>query len=92
VREERGQASVEWIGLVLLVALALCRSSRGGELPVLHPRFPGRHMRERSSTGEGLRLVPLEPLPGKSHYRPLAKEVKPPWKKRPYRHPTTNSS
>jgi hypothetical protein len=49
-------------------------------------------MRERSSTGEGLRLVPLEPLHGKSRYRPLAKEVKPPWKKRPYRHPTTDAS
>jgi hypothetical protein len=51
MREERGQASVEWIGLVL-----------------------------------------LEPLRGKSRYRPLAKEVKPPWEKRPYRHPDSDSS
>jgi hypothetical protein len=68
------------------------RSRRGGELPVMQPRYPGRDVRERSSTGEGLRLVPLEPMRGKSRYRPLAKEVKPPWKKRPYGHPGTNAS
>jgi hypothetical protein len=62
------------------------------EAPRLSPRYPGRDMRERSSTGEGLRLVPLEPLRGKRRYRPLAKEVKPPWEKPAYRHPETDSS
>src|SRR5215210_4705613 len=62
------------------------------EPPRLTPRYPGRDMRERSSTGEALRLVPLEPLRGKERYRPLAKGIKPPWKKRSYRHPETDSS
>jgi len=48
-------------------------------------------MRERSSTGEGLRLVPLEPL-SKKEYRPLVKKVKPPWRKRVYERPEDDSS
>jgi hypothetical protein len=83
------------------------RGSHAGHLPLdvewrppgrhperlrLRPRYPGRHMRERSSTSEGLRLVPLEAVREKKRYRPLAKEVDPPWEKRAYTHPEDNSS
>ena len=73
----------------------MSRGSHAGHVPMdvhLRPRYPGRGMCERSSTGEGLRLVPLEPLRAKRRYRPLAKEVRPPWRKRAYRHPGTNAS
>ena len=64
---------------------------RGPEQRRQWPRYPGRDMRERSSTGEGLRLVPLEPL-SKKEYRPLVKKVKPPWRKRVYERPEDDSS
>lgn len=56
------------------------------------PRLPGRDMRERTSTGESLRLVPLEPLRGKRRYRRLGKGVSPPWEKRSYRDPEDGSA
>jgi hypothetical protein len=68
------------------------RPGRAGRWPELLPRYPGSGMRERSSTGEGLRLVPLEPLREKRGYRPLAKGVRPPWKKPAYGDPASDSS
>jgi hypothetical protein len=57
----------------------------------LVPLVPGGNVDERSSSGEGLRLVPLETLDQDS-YRPLADEVKPPWRKRAYSDPETGES
>jgi hypothetical protein len=52
---------------------------------------PGRNLDERSTSGEGLRLIPLETLdPGA--YRPLDEDVKPPWRKRAYTDPETGES
>jgi ribosomal protein L36 len=52
---------------------------------------PGRNLDERSTSGEGLRLIPLETLdPGS--YRPLDEDVKPPWRKRAYTDPETGES
>jgi hypothetical protein len=57
----------------------------------LIPVFPGRGLEERSSTGEGLRLVPLETLDRRG-YAPLDPGVKPPWRKRAYVDPETDES
>jgi hypothetical protein len=76
------------------------RGSHAGHLPVdlrgndplrLSPRYPGRDIHERTSTGEGLRLVPLERV-RQRRYRSLDKGIKPPWRKRVYRHPGSGSS
>jgi hypothetical protein len=73
------------------------RGSHAGHIPGdlrgrrLQPRYPGRDMRERTSTAEGLRLIPLEPLERRP-YRPLDRHVKPPWRKEVYRHPSRDSS
>lgn len=68
------------------------RVSRPGPGVVgLRPRYPGLDMRERTSTGEALRLLPLETLP-KDSYRPLDRDVAPPWRKRAYRDPESESS
>lgn len=55
------------------------------------PAVPGRGLRERSTTGEGLRLVPLETLDRRG-YRPLDAGVRPPWWKRAYRDPEARES
>jgi hypothetical protein len=55
------------------------------------PLVPGRNLHERSTSGEGLRLIPLESL-DRDSYRPLAEEVKPPWRKRAYSDPETGES
>jgi len=55
------------------------------------PLIPGRDLEERSSTGEGLRLVPLETR-GRRGYAPLDPDVRPPWRKRAYRDPETEGS
>ena len=53
--------------------------------------MPGRNLDERSTSGEGLRLIPLEPL-DRDSYRPLDDDVKPPWRKRAYSDPETGES
>jgi hypothetical protein len=59
--------------------------------PDLVPLRPGRGLRERSTTGEGLRLVPLETIdPGT--YRPLERDVLPPWDKEAYPEPLAGKS
>ena len=55
------------------------------------PRLPGRDMRERTTTAEGLRLVPLESI-DRRRYRRLAPGVSPPWQKRVYRNPEDDGS
>ena len=53
--------------------------------------LPGRDRRERTTTGEGLSLIPLESI-DRRRYRPYARDVRPPWLKRVYRHPEDEES
>jgi hypothetical protein len=55
------------------------------------PLVPGRNLDERTTTGEGLRLIPLETLE-RGSYTPLDDQVKPPWQKRAYSDPETGES
>ena len=55
------------------------------------PLIPGRDFDERTSTGEGIRLVPLETL-DRRRYEPLDPRVKPPWRKRAYSDPESDES
>jgi hypothetical protein len=55
------------------------------------PLLPGRDLHERTSTGEGIRLVPLETLE-RRRYVPLDPDVKPPWRKRAYTDPEPGES
>jgi hypothetical protein len=59
--------------------------------PRFLPRYPGRHMRERTTTAEGLRLIPLETI-DQRRYRALDPDVEPPWRKDAYREPENDSS
>lgn len=64
---------------------------RAPQGPSGDPQYPGRDLRERTSTAEGLRLIPLESL-DHDRYRPQAPKVKPPWRKRAYRDPESDES
>jgi hypothetical protein len=55
------------------------------------PLVPGRNVHERSTTGEGLRLIPLE-THDRRGYRALDPDVRPPWRKRAYGDPETDES
>jgi hypothetical protein len=55
------------------------------------PLIPGRNLDERTTSGEGIRLIPLETLDRHS-YRPLDDKVKPPWRKRAYTDPESGES
>ena len=55
------------------------------------PLYPGVDMRERTTTAAGLRLVPLETLDARA-YRPLDPAVEPPWRKRVYGDPLSDST
>jgi hypothetical protein len=52
---------------------------------------PGHGLRERSTAGEGLRLVPLESIDPRT-YRPLDERVHPPWDKDAYLDPEAGRS
>jgi hypothetical protein len=76
------------------------RGSHAGHLPVellgrrplrVRPRYPGIDIHERTTTGDGVRLVPLERVDHR-HYRPLDRNIRPPWRKRAYREPEGGSS
>jgi hypothetical protein len=54
-------------------------------------RYPGRDMRERTTTAEGLRLIPLEGVSPRT-YKPVDDDVEPPWRKDAYRDPESDSS
>jgi hypothetical protein len=63
-----------------------------GHLRVTYlPRIPGVNLRERTSTAEGQRLVPLETL-DRRNYRRLPHGPAPPWEKGHYRDPQGNGS
>jgi hypothetical protein len=53
--------------------------------------LPGVDMRERTTTPEGIRLVPLETL-DRGSYRRLDGDISPPWDKGAYRDPETPHS
>jgi hypothetical protein len=55
------------------------------------PLLPGRDFDERTTSGEGLRLIPLETRDHRG-YRPLDPDVKPPWDKEAYTDPESDSS
>lgn len=55
------------------------------------PQIPGVNLHERTSTADGVRLVPLELL-DHSRYHRLAPDISPPWQKRLYRHPEQGGS
>jgi hypothetical protein len=55
------------------------------------PQLPGRDLDERTTTGEGLILIPLETLDTR-RYRSRAKEADPPWTKEVYEEPDSDSS
>ena len=55
------------------------------------PLLPGRDLRERSTTSEGLRLIPLETL-DRGRYSALDPGVKPPWRKGAYWDPESGGS
>jgi hypothetical protein len=55
------------------------------------PLLPGHDLDERTTTSEGLKLVPLETLAA-SHYRPRDEGVRPPWQKDAYWDPESDDS
>jgi hypothetical protein len=69
------------------------RGSHAGHVPGelshrwrFRPSLPGRDLRERTSTAEGLRLIPLEAIDPR-RYRPRDEKVTPPWLKDSYYDP-----
>ncbi len=73
------------------------RGSHSGHLPLriengrFAPSYPGVHVRERTSTPDALRLVPLERVDPRS-YRALDPGITPPWRKRVYADPRSDST
>lgn len=55
------------------------------------PLYPGVDLRERTTSASGIRLVPLETLDTRS-YRPLDPAITPPWRRRVYGDPLTDST
>ncbi|HEX8067649.1 MAG TPA: hypothetical protein VF520_14110 [Thermoleophilaceae bacterium] len=55
------------------------------------PAYPGVDMRERTTTADGLVLVPIESV-DTSAYRPLDPGIVPPWRKEVYEDPTSDST
>ena len=55
------------------------------------PLLPGYDLHERTTTGEGLRLVPMETLDARG-YRPIDEGVRPPWQKDAYWDPESDES
>ena len=64
------------------------RGSHAGHVPLGRP---GVNLRERTSTAEGLRLIPLEGIDRRG-YRALDPAIEPPWRKRAWKDPETPSS
>jgi hypothetical protein len=79
------------------------RGSHAGHIPLRHelrgppfrveqvPLVPGRDLNERTTTAEGLRLVPLETLDARG-YRPIDEDIEPPWQKEAYWDPESDES
>ncbi len=55
------------------------------------PAYPGVHTRERTTTAEGLVLVPIETLDTGS-YEPIDDGITPPWGKKVYDDPLSNAT
>lgn len=55
--------------------------------PAYSPSYPGVDLHERTTSAAGLRLLPVESLP-----RDMEFEVSPPWRKRVYRDPRSDST
>lgn len=55
------------------------------------PTIPGLDFRERTSTAEGLRLIPLE-APGRRRYQAQEGGIGPPWRKPVYTDPESDES
>ena len=66
----------------------MSRGSHAGHIPEL---LPGAGLEERTTTAEGLRLIPLETHDRRA-YRPLAEGIRPPWEKEVYEEPESDSS
>ena len=64
------------------------RGSHAGHVPFGRP---GVNLRERTSTAEGLRLIPLESL-DRRRYRALDPGIKPPWRKDVWKDPESPHS
>ena len=54
-------------------------------------QLPGVHIHERTTTAEGLRLIPLETR-DHAGYRPLDEDIRPPWRKDAYHDPESDES
>ena len=73
------------------------RGSHAGHLPMevdrsrMRPLLPGHDLRERTTTAEGLRLIPLETV-NRRGYRSRDERIRPPWRKRAYGDPESDSS
>jgi hypothetical protein len=73
-------------------------TQHGGPSPTRtrdRPLLPGRDLRERTTTSEGIRLIPLETLSRRHRrrYRPLQPDgIRPPWRKPAYRDPESDES
>lgn len=71
------------------------RSQRVGSPPATsyrdEPQYPGVDLRERTTTSAGVRLVPLERVDPRT-YRPLNPGITPPWGKRVFRDPLSDST
>ena len=75
------------------------RGSHAGHVPTrsdplsgrLRPALPGVHTRERTTTGAGLRLIPIETLDTGAYER-LDPGIVPPWEKEVYDDPLSNST
>lgn len=65
------------------------RGSHAGHVPV--GQLPGRDLRERTTSSDGVRLVPLEGI-DKRGYRRLDPGISPPWEKDAYRNPNSPGS
>lgn len=74
-----------------LVRGAPLPGSGAGPRGPYRPLLPGHDLRERTTTAEGLRLIPLETR-DKHGYRPLDDRIKPPWDKEVYDGPESDKS
>ncbi|HEX8647006.1 MAG TPA: hypothetical protein VF715_08885, partial [Thermoleophilaceae bacterium] len=62
-----------------------------GRRPRVRPAIPGVDTHERTSTGAGLKLVPIESI-DTSAYRPLDPGITPPWRKKVFTDPLSDST
>jgi hypothetical protein len=69
------------------------RGSHAGHIPLAAAgaALPGVNAHERTTSAEGLRLVPLETI-DRGSYRPLPGGVEAPWTKEAYRNPASGEA